>query len=494
MRALSGDSLQREVAQVLAPAMRAIASSLGPEGRHVIFATDNRVESARTGSEIARRLLSDHFAERLLKETLVDAERQFGDGTARLAIMAGAALGAAQKAMAGGVPPDRLAGAVERLHPAMDAAFAAETRPCGDVADLFEAAHLPPDLCRLLAEADAAAGPDGVISLTEGAETQVIPAAGFEFEARAVGTAPLAAMDDVNLIVANEILSDFQNLVPVIEAFATRGKALAIVARGIEGNALTLIERNRQAGVVRMAALAPSDAGPRGAEILADLTAACGATLVCQDRGNSIGAFRPDMLGRAETFSFARGRVRLGGVSGDPADIALRVASAEAAIRANRYLPFDREHAERRRARLLGRWTEVILARGAASAATLETARRSIAALRSARATGVIAGGGAGLERIAARLSRSGPADTTHDAAHDAAITMTMAALRAPGRCLRGNGGEGRAPGASLADPAGLSRDLLGIALSFATRLAAVDGAVLRQSTGTERRKRDEKR
>lgn len=211
MGALSGDSLQREVEAVLATAMRAIASSLGPEGRHVIFAIDNRVETARTGSEIARRVLSDHFAERLLKETLVDAERQFGDGTARLAIMAGA---------------------VERLHPAMDAAFAAETLPCGEVADLFEAAQLPSDLCRLLAEADAAAWPDGVISLTEGAETRVIPAAGFEFDAGAVGTAPLAALDEVDVIVANEVIRDFQNLVPVIEAFATRGNTGADRAPG----------------------------------------------------------------------------------------------------------------------------------------------------------------------------------------------------------------------------------------------------------------------
>lgn len=485
MRALSGDRLQREMAEVLTPAMRAIGASLGPEGRHVIFAADTLVASARTGSDIARRVCSDHYAERLLKEMLVDAEREFGDGTAQLAVMAGAALEAGQRAVAGLVPPDRLVAAVQQMTPAIEAAFAAETRPCGAAADLFQAARLPPDLCRLLAEADAAAGSGGVISLTEGPETRIIPAAGFEFDAGSVGTPPLAAMDEVNLIVANEIISDFQGLVPVIEAFATRGKALVIVARGIGGNALQLIERNRQAGVVRMAALMPADAGPRGAEVLADLAAACGATLVCQSRGTSIGGFRPAMLGRAGTFRFADGRVRLGGISGDPAEVALRVAAAEAAIRANRYLPFDREHAERRRARLLGQWTEVILAKGPGSATTLETARRTLAALRIARATGVIAGGGQGFERVAERLSQSRP----DDAAQAAALAMTVAALRAPGRNLRGNAGEGTAPGATLADPAGLSRDLLAVALSFATRLAGVEGAVLRHSTGTDRRK-----
>ncbi|MDR0810650.1 MAG: hypothetical protein LBE86_16270 [Gemmobacter sp.] len=477
MRTVSGDGLQREMAAVLAPAMRAIASSLGPEGRHVIFSTGNRVDFARTGSEIARRICPDHYAGRLLKETLVDAERQFGDGTARLAVMAGAALHEAQRAMAGHLAPTHLAAALEDLRPDLDAAFAAEVQPCGPAADLLAAAGLPSDLCHLLAEADAAVGPEGLIRLNEGAKTQMLPVTGFEFEAGFAGTPPLAAMEGIHLIVANELLTDFQKLAPVIEAFATRGKALVIVARGFEGQALPLIERNRRAGVVRMAALLPSDAGPRGAEILADLAAACGASLLCASQGRTIGTFRPTMLGRAERFSFVGGRARLGGIAGDPGEIALRIASAEAAIRANRYLPFDREHAERRRARLLGRWADVTIARGSDSAPLLENARRAVALLRAARAGGVIEGGGVGLERIATRLPR---AATAGSAPATAATAMVDAALRAPGRCLRRNAPDSGGAGTGLADPAGLSRDLLEIALSLALQLAGVEGAVLR--------------
>ncbi|MDR6759313.1 chaperonin GroEL (HSP60 family) [Mycoplana sp. BE70] len=479
MRTLAGQTLQQDMAEAIAPALRAIAASIGPDGRHVIYATGNRISSARTGSEIARHICSDHFAERLLKEALVDAERQFGDGTARLAVMAGAALAERRRPGALEARNERIIEALADLRPALDAAFAAETRICDATAELVAAAGVEPALASLILEADEVAGPDGLVEVKEAAETAVIAGLGFSFDARHVGAGTLAAMDDVHLIVANEVLSDFRTLAPVIEGFAARGKALVIAARGVEGQALQLIERNRQACVLKIAALVPADAGPRAAEILEDLAAATGATLVCALAGTRIDMLKPAMLGKAARFHIERGRVHLASADGCAERIALRIAAAEAEIRAKRYLPLDREHAERRRARLFGRWAELTVAKGPDSAAQVETVRRAIAALRAARIDGVIVGGGCGLERIADRLKGA----VQNDPARRAATAMVDAALRAPGQCLRRNSTGLRqrdAVSAPVADPARLSRDLLDVALSLATRLAGIDGAVLR--------------
>ncbi|MFC3074317.1 hypothetical protein [Shinella pollutisoli] len=481
MRTLAGQSLQEDIAAAIAPALRAIAASIGPDGRHVLYYTGDRVLTAHTGSEIARRICSDHFAERLLKEALVDAERQFGDGTARLAVMAGAALAERRRPGGPAVESERVIEALAWLRPALDAAFAAETRICDAGAGLIAAAGVDAALVPLILQADAAAGPGGLVEVKEAAEAAVVAADGFSFDARHAGSGPLAAMDDVHLIVANEILSDFKTLAPVIEGFAARGKALVVVARGIEGQALQLLERNRKAGVLKIAALVPADAGPRAAEILEDLAAASGATLVCAQAGTAIERLKPAMLGRAARFRFERGRVHLADAAGAADRIALRIASAEAEIRAKRYLPLDREHAERRRARLAGRWVELTIARGPESGAQAETVRRAIVALRAARTDGVIVGGGRGLEAIADRLKGAGG----NDPARLAAAAMIDAALRAPGQCLRRNSAEPRADGrgpmpALVADPARLSRDLLDVALSLAVRLAGIGGAVLR--------------
>ena len=463
--------------EAIAPALRAIAASIGPNGRHVIYAAGNRIVAARTGSEIARQICSDHFAERLLKETLVDAEREFGDGTARLAVMAGAAL--AERRRTGGqlVENERVIEALAGLRPALDAAFVAEARMGEAGAELVAAAGVDPALVPLVLKADAAAGPDGVVEVKDAAENAVLAGDGFSFDARQAGAGALAAMENVNLIVANEVLSDFKTLAPVIEGFAARGKALVIAARGIEGHALQLIESNRRAGILKIAALVPADAGPRAMEILEDLAAASGATLVCAQAGTSIESLKPAMLGKAARFHIEQGRVQLAGAEGCADRIALRIAAAEAEIRAKRYLPLDREHAERRRARLLGRWVELTIANGPDSNVQVETARRAIVALRAARTDGVIVGGGYGLESIAERLRGVGGTDP----ACRIAAAMVDAALRAPGQCVRRNSTK-TAPDRHrpVADPSRLSRDLLDIALSLAIRLAGIDGAVLR--------------
>jgi chaperonin GroEL (HSP60 family) len=481
MHMIPGQSLQEDMAEAIAPALRAIAASIGPDGRHVIYSNGERVLAARTGSEIARRICSDHFAERLLKEALVDAERQFGDGTARLAVMAGAALAERCRSGAPAVDNEHVIEALALLRPELDAAFAAEARIRDAGAELIAAAGVDSALVALILKADAAAGADGLVEVKEAGENAVFAVDGFSFDARLLSSGAISAMDDVHLIVANEVLSDFKTLAPVIEGFATRGKALVVVARGIEGQALQLLERNRKAGVLKVAALAPHDVGPRAVDILDDLAAVSGATLVCAHAGTSIEQLKPTMLGKAMQYRFVHGRVHLTGANGAIERISMRIEAAEAEIRAKRYLPLDREHAERRRARLVGRWVELNIARGFDSVTQVETVRRAIVALRAARTDGVITGGGHGLESVADRLKGTG----RDDPARRAAMAMIDAALRSPGRCLRRNSAETRpaATGtmpAPVADPARLSRDLLDVALSLAVRLAGIGGAVLR--------------
>jgi len=478
-RAIGGHALQEDLAGALVPAFRAIGASLGPDGRHVIYSTGNRVAAAASGSEIARRVCSDHFAARLLKETLVDAERDLGDGTARLAVMAGAALAAARRGIAAGAVPGQVAAALVALRPALDGAFAAERAEAIDLVAVALAAGADGALAQRLAEAFAAVGGAGQVEVVEGREPGVALDIrhGFGFDAKPVGSAGLDAMGPVHLIVANEVIRDFRTLAPVIEGFARSDKSLVIAARGLEQQALHLIERNRQAGVLKVAALLPRDAGPRAAEILEDLAVATGAVLVSDHAEVSLEALKPAMLGRAETYRREGSLVALTGVAGDPARIAPRLRGIEAEIAARRYLPLDREHARQRHARLAGLWAELRIGARSGAGDAVAQARRALASMRSARDGGVIDGGGRGLDRIAARLEAR-PAGTGSGATAQA---MLLAALRAPGICLRRNSGAaGPIRTAPVTDPAGLSRSLLDVALSLAGRLAGLEGAVIR--------------
>lgn len=487
-RVVNSAVLHGAIRDSIAELVRAIGASMGPEGRATLYGSGRAVRPALTGVEIARHGATEGgvagLAQGLLRETLVEADRELGDGTARLAVMTDAVLAEGTKAIAAGIESGFLLARIAALGPEIEAAFAAETAAEYDPAALARSCGVGDGLAALLAEALAAAGREGQVELVAGHEagSTLRPAAGFVFEAPAIEASPIAAMRDVSLIVADDIITDFRSLAPVIEGFAQQRKPLLVAARGVEGQALALLEANRRAGLLTVTAMTPRDAGPRAAMLLEDLAIATGAALVAERTGLSLAALRPAQLGRAAEFRRKGERVFLEGTGGDPAAIALRRREIEGVIRASRHLAFDREHALRRRARLGGAWVEVELGHADPLEAErqLVLARRALASLQLAP-DGVLAGGGAGLDAIALRLA----APSAADAAGCAARALVVAALRAPGRHIRRNAGctDGTArpvTATGAVDPVRLSRVLLDQALSLATRLLGLERAVLR--------------
>ncbi len=481
LRAVWGQDLQDDIARALAPALRAIAASMGPEGRHVVHVAGTRVAVAATGVDIARQACSSHFAATALKEALIDAERELGDGTARLAVMAGAALGVMRRRVAGGAVPERVVTALARMRAELDAAFAAETETVTSIADVARSAAVGSEIVDRIAAAVDALGAGGLIEVVDHrtGDDDLCLREGFVFHARPVGADALPAMEQVHLIVVNDVLRDFRTLAPVIDGFAQSGKALLIVARGLEDQALALIERNRCAGILRVAALVPTVAGPKAADVLEDLAVATGAVLVSDHGGSRLEALKPGMLGRAASYRRQGTVVTLAGGAGDPAQIALRLRAIEAEISANRYLQLDREQAQRRHACLAGKWAELRIRIKPGDTRTLREARSAVASIRSASASGGIAGAGQGLCRIADRLQCGTDADPGGATARE----MICAALRAPAACLQINAGTVDLPGqVRIVDPAGLSRSILDIALSLAAQLGGIEGSLQRQN------------
>ncbi len=480
VRTKTGAALQQALADGLAPVLRAISGGLGPQGRAAVYAVGQDVRRAETGTEIARRFTGSGAAEVLLKEALVAAERDLGDGSSRLAVMAGAALHAGRKSLAAGIHPAQLHRAVKALGAELDGHFATLTNPDPRVQEVLRAAGLQASAAAELERALRLAGEGGHVELTATPEPglRLDHVEGFSADMTPLLSGELGHMDHVHVLVANDIIVDFRRLAPVIEGFARSDKSLIIAARGIEGAAKQLLERNRQAGVLRVAALTPRDAGPRAVEILKDLACATGAMLVDDETGQSLETLTPAHLGSAATFRRSGTRVTFVKPAGAPEDVAARLKDVEHDIGRHRYLALDREHAQRRHARLSGKWVELLVGPDRTDPARVDRMSRALAAVRSAQSGGTIAGAGAGLAEVAALIEPEQSADP----AERAARRLVAQALRAPGRCLRRNAGlealDGILPHEGLADPARLSRDLYDISLSLALQLLSLEAAV----------------
>jgi chaperonin GroEL len=495
-RVLTGDAARRLIGRSLEPSLRAIAASLGPFDRACLYdGNGGPIGQAHTGAAIARATTGDegpwNIAPRILRETLFDAERDFGDGTARLAIIMNAAFSAGLKFVAAGISPGRIADCLLALTPQIIDELSRERLADLDLAAVAKSAGANAGLAAEIVAACMATGKGGLVEIVKGTragmETRL--GTGFILDCLAVSDAFAPAgsddisFDPIHILVADGMIDDSGPLVPILEGFATRGKALAIIARDVTGSALATLIANKRDNHLRIAALKPQAVAEQAADILEDLAIATGATLIAERFGTSVAGLRPSHLGRAERFLLRRNRAIFSQAAGDPTAIALRARLLEATAERAKYLSLDRERLVRRRARLQGQWGEIELA-GVSERETenlLVCARAAVAAIRSAEASGAIAGGGIALERVAARLAchRSQASITPEDAALDCAI----AGLKEVSRQLTRNAGNPVQEGGNAAtrasppcpDPLLLTQAIVQRALSLAATLLRVD-------------------
>lgn len=483
-RVLFGDQLRLSISDRLSPALRAAAARLGPQGRTAVYSQGGSVRRAETGADVIRHFTGQSAAEKLLRETFVAADQDLQDGTARLAAMVESALAASRKAVAAGIHPTVLSRAVSGLFPEVNAAFASCTESFDDPAPVLNAFDLSDAAAEGMRQAIVAAGREGHIEVSEHPEEGIVFTAsqGFivDMEPSLGGT--LTDMARVFVLVVNDVIQDLKPLLPVIEGFAKSDKSLVIAARGLEGEAKTLLERNRVAGILRVSAFVPVDKGPRAAEVLTDLAIATGSILISEETGRSLKHLTPDMLGAASGLTRQGQRITFLEPGGDEKEIALRLKGIAAEVARNRYLSLDREHAQRRLSRLAGRWVELSVGTDATNPGLTGEVRRALSSIRSAQAYGTIEGAGRGLVSVAELIGAS----EAHSPQERAARRIVSDALRAPADKLRFNVGQDagyadwNADVPKLCDPVDLSRSLLEIAVSLALQMMTLEAAVLR--------------
>jgi chaperonin GroEL len=296
---------------------------------------------------------------------------------------------------------------------------------------------------------------------------------------RALADSPdgcLVRLEQPSILVADEAISDFGALVPVLEGFATHKKALLIVAREVSGAALHALVRNKTEAGLAVAALKIADVVERGTAALEDLAILTGAELVSDALGTTVARLRPHMLGKADAVEVHADFARIIGGGGDRDAIERRRRELRVRIAGERYLGYDREHMQRRLARLSSGYAKLRV--GGFSAperqARLGAARKAAAALRGAR-EGVVDGGGLAALRLARTIAPNGRAGFDERATR----TLLVDALRRIPKILIENaGGDAMAQLRRLDDAGDASRN--GARLQALDPLPVVAGTIRR--------------
>ena len=450
----------------LEPVLRAVAAAAGPDGRTCLIETDGEVAPAATALAIVRSLADARGADRLLvrvlRELLFEADRDLGDGTARLALLWGGIIAEGARVLATGISPDRLAADVARLGSRLsdNLAEATEAADRKTLASVAASAGATPKIAQLIADMVTRVGPDGAAEIVESSRPglHIEISEGFLFEATpASDLFARVDLDPAFILVADERLEDLGPLVPLLEGFATHGKALVVVAREIAGPALHVLVRNHKENGLRAVALRPSAVSQVASELLEDLAVVTGATLVADRFGTQMSSLRPGMLGRCARLTLAGGLATFLDAAGTPEAVADRRRLLSAQAERQKYLALDRERLLLRAARLHGLSARLHVGTGGerGSAMQVVATRRALASARAAAESGTVPGGGIAFVRSFDNLPeyQASDADVIGAAAHQV-LAAGVSAL------MRGLSGHEAAQGPSSGRPGTLARTL----------------------------------
>ena len=438
----------------------AVKSTLGPKGRNVVIGKKfGSPHVTKDGVSVAKEIeLSDpieNMGAQMVKEVASKTADVAGDGTTTATVLAQALVTAGLKSVAAGANPidlkrgiDKAVGCVVDELKSMSKEVGSDNDKIKQIATI--SANNDETIGSLIAEAMKVVGNDGVITVEEakGTQTEVKTVEGMQFDRGYLSPyfvtnqdKMIAEMDQPCILLVDKKISSMKELLPILEPVVQTGRSLLIIAEDLDGDALATLVVNRIRGALKIAAVKAPGFGEKRKEMLEDLAALTGGTVISEEKGLTLADATLDHLGSAEKVEITKDRTTVINGDGESADVRERVRQIRLAIE-NATSDYEKEKLQERLAKLAG--CVAVLYIGAPTETEMKEKKDrvddALAATRAAVEEGVVPGGGVALIRCLTALNEL--KSTNED--ENIGIAIVKRAVEEPLRCIVANaGGEG---------------------------------------------------
>ncbi len=435
----------------------AVKVTLGPKGRNVVL--DKKFGSptiTNDGVTIAKEIeLEDPFENmgaQLCKEVAEKTHDVAGDGTTTATLLAQSIIEEGLKHVTAGVNPMYLKrglekGAkivVQKIHE-----FSKSINNNEEIAQIATiSANNDPEIGKLIAEAMATVGNEGVINIEEAKsiDTGLEKVEGMQFDRGYLSpyfvTNPdkmIAELDDPFILVFDKKISAMKDLLPILQETAQTGKPLLIIAEDIEGEALATLVVNKLRGILNVCAVKAPGFGDRRKAMLEDISILTGATMISEDMGRKLDSCTMTDLGRAKKILVEKENTTIREGAGVQEAIDGRVKQIKAQIEETTS-DYDKEKLQERLAKLSS--GVAVLRIGAATETEMKEKKArvddALHATRAAVEEGIVPGGGVTLIHAARALKQL--KDLSHE--EKVAMEILIKALEKPAYQIATNAGE----------------------------------------------------
>ena len=433
----------------------AVKVTLGPKGRYVVLEKKYGAPTiTNDGVTIAKEIELDdpleNMGAQLVKEVAVKTNDVAGDGTTTATLLAQVIVNEGLRNVSAGANPLAIRRGIEKAVEAIVAEIkttAKEIETKEEIADVGSISAADTAIGAKIAEAMDVVGKDGVITVEEsqtfGIDIETVE--GMQFDKGYVSMYMVtdpdrmeAVLTEPLILIANQKISNIQDLLPVLEKVMQAGKQLLVIAEDVEGEALATLIVNKLRGTFTCIAVKAPGFGDRRKRMMEDIAIVTGGQAIMEELGLKLENVTLDMLGRAKTVKITKDNTTIIDGAGDEEAIKARVNQLKTEIE-NSDSDFDKEKLQERLAKLSG--GVAVIKVGAATEVELKEKKHRIEdALQATRAAveeGIVAGGGVALVDALPALD----AITCSDPDEMVGVNIIRKALIAPMKTIAANAG-----------------------------------------------------
>jgi chaperonin GroEL len=403
---------------------KAVASTLGPKGRNVVIgkaygAPHVTKDGVTVAKEVVLKDPIENLGAQMVKEVASKTADIAGDGTTTATVLAQSLVTAGLKNVTAGANPIDLKRGIDKAVAAVVTELKSISKEVGSDTDKIKqvatiSANNDEMIGELIAEAINVVGKDGVVTVEEakGTETEVKTVEGMQFDRGYLSPyfvtnqeKMTTEMDNPFILLVDKKISSMKELIPILEPVVQTGQGLLIIAEDVDGDALSTLVVNRIRGALKVAAVKAPGFGDKRKEMLEDIAALTGATVVSDEKGLTLADVTMDHLGGAEKIEIDKSKTTIINGDGEKADIVARVTQLRAQLDQTSS-DYEKEKIQERLAKLAG--GVAVLYIGAPTEVEMKEKKDrvddALSATRAAVEEGIVPGGGVALIRCASAL------------------------------------------------------------------------------------------
>ncbi|MCC7291986.1 MAG: chaperonin GroEL [Phycisphaerales bacterium] len=432
--------------------------TMGPTGRNVLLQKSyGAPRVTKDGVTVAKEVeLPDNFQNmgaKMLNQVASKTSDVVGDGTTTATVFAEAIYREGLKHVTAGANPMALKRGIDMAVKAAIESIAKLSVKVKGNEDLAKVATISANgnekVGRLLADALAKVGNEGVVEIEEGKslEDELEVVEGMQFDKGYIspyfmtdpGTLE-CVLEDPHILIYEKKISSLREFVKLLEGVVTSSRPLLIIAEDVDGEALATLVVNKLRGILKCCAVKAPGFGDRRKALLGDIACVTGGELISEDLGIKLENITTAQMGTAKRVVITKDDTTIIQGAGKKNEIKAKADQIRTQIDQTTS-DYDREKLQERLAKLTG-GVAVIRVGGSTEIEVKE--RKDLVddafhATKAASEEGIVPGGGVAflraIEAVDAIRSKARGDEKT-------GVDIVAHALRLPTRTIVENCGE----------------------------------------------------